>query len=205
MKTFRLITASLFFAALFAVSAFAQAQTPTGKVGLINTLAFDTDKGGINKYVTAMNGLEAEFKADGDALTALGTRIQTLEKDIKSIETQLSSTAPVAKDQLQASYNAKVDEYGKLGREYKFKQDDAKARFERRRQVVMGPVMADIYKAMNEYAKSKGYTMILDGAKLEEAGVLLAIGDEKIDVTKDFITFYNARPATTAVVTTPTK
>ena len=202
MKTFRLIAASLFFAAIFGLSTFTQAQT-TGKVGLINTLAFDADKGGINKYVTAMNGLEAEFKPDGDALTALGNKITALGKEIQTIETQLASAAPVNKAQLQTSYTAKTDEYAKLGREFKFKQDDAKARFERRRQVVMGPILQDIYKAMNEFAKQKGFTIILDGAKLEEAGVLLAIGDEKVDATTDFITFYNAR-ATTAV-TNPAK
>jgi Skp family chaperone for outer membrane proteins len=199
MKTFRLIAASMIFAAIFAVSAFAQTTTTAAKVGLINTLAFDTDKGGINKYVTAMNSLETEFKKDGDDLTVIATRIQTLEKEIQTIQTQLQSTAPVNKDQLQTSYNTKVDEYGKLGREFKFKQDDAKARYERRRQVVMGPILADIGKAMQEFAKAKGFTLLLDGAKLEEAGVLLAIGDDKIDATKDFIAFYNARPATTAV------
>lgn len=197
MKTFRLIAATFFIAALFAVSTFAQAQTPTGKVGLINTQAFDTDKGGINKYVTAMNSLEAEFKKDGDDLTALATRIQNLEKEMEGIKKQSENPA-ANKEQLATQYNNKAEEYGKLGREFKFKQDDAKVRFEKRRQTVMGPVMADIFKAMNDYAKSKGYTMILDGAKLEEAGVLLAIGDISVDVTKDFITFYNARPATTA-------
>ena len=28
-------------------------------------------------------------------------------------------------------------------------------------------------------------------------GLLIAIGDEKVDVTTDFIAFYNARPANT--------
>jgi Skp family chaperone for outer membrane proteins len=205
MKTFRLIAASLFFAAIFAVSTFAQAQTPTGKVGLINTLAFDSDKAGINKYVTAMNSLEVEFKKDGDDLQGIANRIAALEKDMESIKTQLTTNAAANKDQLQTSYNAKADEYGKLGREFEFKKKDAEARYKRREQVVMGPIMSDIYKAMSEFAKAKGYTMILDGAKLEQAGVLLAIGDDKIDVTKDFIIFYNARPATTATTTTPTK
>jgi hypothetical protein len=39
--------------------------------------------------------------------------------------------------------------------------------------------------------------------KLEQAGLLLGIGDDKIDVTKDFIAFYNARPAGTAAAATP--
>ena len=86
----------------------------------------------------------------------------------------------------------------------KRKQEDAKAKYDKRQDVVVGPVFADIGKALNEYAKSKGYALILDGAKLEQAGVLLGF-DDKYDITKDFITFYNARPATasTAATTTP--
>jgi hypothetical protein len=62
--------------------------------------------------------------------------------------------------------------------------------------------MQDIGRAVNDYAKQKGFTVIFDIAK-DDSGLLLAIGDEKIDVTKDFITFYNARPAATATTATP--
>ncbi len=44
MKTFRLIAAGLFFAALFSVSSFAQtgaSAAGTGKIVIINTAAFD--------------------------------------------------------------------------------------------------------------------------------------------------------------------
>lgn len=209
MKTFRLLAASLFFAAIFAVSAFAQVTTV--KVGLINTLAFDNDKAGITKYTTAMNSLETEFKKDGTDLSAMATRINSLQGELEGMQKQLQNPpdpkVPIGnRDALQNSFSTKYVEYEKLSREYKFKQEDAKVRFERRRQTIMGPILLDIGKAMQEYAKQKGYTIILDGAKLEEAAILLAIGDEKIDVTKDFITFYNARPATTAATTTtPTK
>jgi hypothetical protein len=66
----------------------------------------------------------------------------------------------------------------------------------------MSPVMNDIFKALNEYAKQKGYAVILDGAKLEQADILLGF-DDRYDVTKDFIVFYNARPAGTATNVTP--
>lgn len=204
MKTFRLIAASLFFAAIFAVSAFA--QTTAVKVGLINTLAFDNDKAGITKYTTAMNSLETEFKKDGADLDAMAARINGLQNELEGLQKQLQDPnpkVPINKDSVQNNFNAKYVEYEKLAREYKFKQEDAKVRFERRRQQIMGPILIDIGKAMQEFAKQKGYTVILDGAKLEEAAILLAIGDEKIDVTKEFITFYNARPATTATTTTP--
>ncbi|MBX7170811.1 MAG: hypothetical protein K1X72_07625, partial [Pyrinomonadaceae bacterium] len=60
----------------------------------------------------------------------------------------------------------------------------------------------DIYKAVQEFSKQKGYMMILDIGKMADADIVMAL-DEKADVTKDFITFYNARPATTATTSTP--
>jgi hypothetical protein len=58
--------------------------------------------------------------------------------------------------------------------------------------------MQDIMKAIGEFTKQKGYGLILDAAKLDSAGVILGWDEAKVDVTKEFITFYNARPATTA-------
>ena len=57
-------------------------------------------------------------------------------------------------------------------------------------------------KAMQDFTKQKGYSLILDGAKLEEAGILIGF-DDKYDITKEFITFYNSRPATTATTAKP--
>ena len=68
----------------------------------------------------------------------------------------------------------------------------------------MGPVYSDIMKALNEYAKQKGYAVIFDGVKLDQAQILLGF-DEKYNVTDDFIAFYNARPATAATATTTPK
>lgn len=205
MKTFRLFAASLIFAAIFAVSAFA--QTAGNKIGLINTAAFEDDKAGITKFITGRKSLDAEFKKDFDDLNALATRIQNLEKELTTLQGQLTATTtgvPVDKTALQNTFNTKSDEYGKLGREFKFKQDDTKVRYERREQVVMGPIMLDIGKAMSEYQKQKAYTLLLDAAKLFNAGVLLA-WEDGTDVTADFVKFYNARPATAVNTTKPTK
>lgn len=200
MKTIRLIAATFVFAALFAVSAFA--QTPaTAKIGLINTLAFDDSKEGITKYVNAMNSLENEFKPDNTALQTLGTKIQNLQKEIQELQKKLqdpNNKVPIP----ESTVNAKLEEYDKLVREFKFKEEDAKARIQRREQTLMGPIRQDIGKAMQEFAKQKGYTIILDVAKLDNAGLILAIGDEKADITKEFIQFYNTRPAGAATATT---
>jgi Skp family chaperone for outer membrane proteins len=202
MRKIRLVAVSLIFAVASAISIFAQTQqNQSFKIGLINTRAFDDAKTGIAKYAAAMTGVDAGFKKEFDDLNALVVRLQTLEKELKDLEKQLTATNPVPtnKTQLQTSYAAKMEEIDKIGRDYKFKQEDVRVRYQRRRQEVMGPILRDIGKAMQEFAKQKGYSMLLDGAKLAESGLLLGL-DEKIDLTKDFIIFYNARPATATVI-----
>jgi Skp family chaperone for outer membrane proteins len=108
-------------------------------------------------------------------------------------QAQANPSVPIKPETVQT----KSEEYERLGRDFKFKQEDLKSRLDKRRQVVVGPIWQDVMKAMQEFAKQKGYSVILDGAKLEEAGILMAF-DDKFDVTKEFIAFYNARPAGTA-------
>jgi Skp family chaperone for outer membrane proteins len=198
MKTFRLFVASLFVATLVSVSAFAQAAPAAApsKIAVINTYAFGDEKAGITKYMNAMNALDKEFQPAQTELQTMITKYQNLQADIKKLQNQ-----PAAVPVNQTAFQAKVDEYSKLERDIKFKQEDAKARFGSRQTALLGPVMQDIGKAIQEFAKQRGYIMVLDAVKLEQAGLLLGIGDDKIDVTKDFITFYNARPAGTAATT----
>ncbi len=193
MKMIRLFTVSMIFAALFAVSAFAQGAT--GKIGVINTFAFDkNDKNpGIAKYVTALNTLEAKYKTETSQLQAMGVKINNLKKEINTLQNPPNKNVPINR----TTITSKAQEHDKLVREYKFKEEDLKARYETDRQKIVGPVYADILKAMQAYAKQKGYVMILDAARLERAGLVLAF-DRKHDVTEDFIKFYNARPAGTA-------
>jgi Skp family chaperone for outer membrane proteins len=203
-----MLAASIVFAAIFAISAIAQtgaAAQPAGpgRIGLVNTYAFGDDKAGIAKFKTALNSLESEFKPINDDLKAMGTKYQSLAADIQKAQQGSNPAVPTANADPKV-IQAKVDEYQALETNIKRKQEDAKARYERRYSEVVGPVFNDIIKAMNEFAKQKGYAVILDGAKLEEASILLGF-DDKYDVTKDFIAFYNARPAGTAATTATPK
>ena len=191
-----MLAAGIVFAASFAISGIAQTPAGTGRIGLINTYAFGEDKAGagITKYKNAVKSLESEFTPVNNELKTKATRYQTLATEIQNLQ---KSTAPIDPKTIQA----KVDEAQNLEKEIKRMQEDAKARYERRQAEVVGPVYGDIIKALNDFARQKGYAVILDGAKLEEAQILLGF-DDKFDVTKDFIAFYNARPATTAAATT---
>ncbi len=198
MKTFRSIVAFFAFAAIFAVSAFAQAAA-SPKIGIVNTGAFDT-KEGINKYVNAMNTLETQMKPELTVLQTMGNRLQALKTELEGLQNQLNDPKlppAVDKNKLQATAQTKYEEYQKIGLEFEYKQKDYKASLERKEATVMSPVRQDIGNALQEFAKKNGYMMILDASKLDQNGLLLAF-DAKFDVTKEFITFFNTRPATTA-------
>ena len=197
MKRFSTVAVSLVFAAIFAVSA--SAQTGVLKVVVINTLAFD-GKDGIVKYTNAMTALDKEFVPVEAELQTMTTRYTNLAKELKALQDQITAgKVPVD----QSSAQAKADEYATLELTIKRKQEDGKKAYERRQGVVMGPVLQDIGKAMQDFSTSKGYDLILDASKLDQAQLLLAFNPVKVDVTKEFITYYNALPARTASTTTP--
>ncbi len=190
MKVLRFTVVSLFIVGLFTISALAQTQ-PNSKIGVIDTSMFGAEKSGITKYITEQNKLNEQFKPVNQELTTLTTRINALKKEVADLQ---ASKAPVKPETI----TARAEEHDKLVRELKFKQEDAKAKFAVQSKNILGPVTQDIYKAMQEFANKNGYTMIMDAAKLDEVGLVLAF-DRKFDVTEEFIKFYNARPPGTAV------
>ncbi|MGQ0540511.1 MAG: OmpH family outer membrane protein [Blastocatellia bacterium] len=203
MKRISVIAASFVFAAIFVVSASAQATTQPAanyRLVVINTAAFD-GKDGITRYLNAMNALETEFKPVETKIQGMVTRFNTLGVEIKKLQDQVNTPGGVPIDQRAAE--TKVEEYTTLEKSIKREQEDAKAKFERRQQQVMGPLLQEIGKAMQDYANQKGYDIILDAAKLDNAGLILAFNPAKLDVTKDFIIFFNARPATAATAAAP--
>lgn len=200
MKTLRLIAATFVFAALFAVSAFAQtAPATTGKVFVINTYAFSDQKEGITKFVNASKTLETEMAPRYKELETLATQAQALAKQIQT-ERDTAATSKVPID--TAGLQAKADKFQQMQVDYKRKEEDMKQVAGKRSQVLLDPIRADIFKVMQDFAKQKSYPIILDLAKMDESNIILAIGDASVDVTKEFITFYNARPATAATTAT---
>jgi Skp family chaperone for outer membrane proteins len=141
-----------------------------------------------------------EFEPDNIELKAMGTRYENLRKEIERLQAEVAKIgSPIP----QSAVQAKIEEFDKLGRDIKFKQEDLQARSQSRYNAIMSPVLQDIAKAIQDYAKQRGFALILDGAKLDEIGLVLGVGDDKIDVTKDFIAFYNARPAGATVNSSP--
>lgn len=198
MKTFRFISVNFILVTVFAVSVFAQAQPPA-KIAVINTQAFYDEKVGITKIINAYKVLETEFKTTTTELDNGLKRFQTLQVEIKALQDRANDpTNKVPIDPKAAQ--AKVDEAEKLQRDLKFKDEEFKAQLTKRQGAILGPINQDIGKVLTDFATQKGYAVILDASKLDQAGVLLAL-DKTADVTEEFIKFYNARPAGSALTT----
>jgi len=94
---------------------------------------------------------------------------------------------------------AKVDQFDEQKKAYDRKGEDAKAAYTKRRTDLLTPLQDDVGKALDAFGKANGIMMIFDGSQLP-----LIYTAEGVDVTKAFITDYNARyPATTAATPRP--
>jgi len=194
MKKFGSIAATLAFVVMLGTAALAQA--PAGKIGWVETGAFVDEKEGILKFINAYKTLETEAKPRVAELNTLQTRIQTIANDIE----KMTSNPAIPVDQKAAV--AKREEGEKLAREFEFKKKEYEAWTQKRGNEVVGPVQADIGKALGEFGKLKGYMVIFDVDKLAQAGAIVHL-DPAANITKEFVTFYNARPAAAATAIAP--
>jgi outer membrane protein len=211
MRIFRLVAATLFLAAIAAVPAFAQTRTgaaqpaaapaqggntaiPASKIAFVNTLAFRDEKSGITRWIAAAKSLQREFEPREKELQTMQTRLQAIAKEIET----LSSQSVVSRETI----TNKQDEGEKLQRELKFKEEEGKAAFQKRYNEVVGPISADIGKALDAFAKQRGITLVLDLARLAEMGAILS-ADNSTDVTAAFIAEYNSKNPATASTASP--
>jgi len=195
MKRMSLLAVSFIFTALMAASASAQAPA-AGKIGWLNTADFADDKAGITKYLGALKQIESEMKPRVTELQTLQARLKGISDDLNKM--QANPAIPVD----QKAFAAKQDEGQRLQREGEFKKKELDAAVDKRNQELLGPITGDILKAVQEFAKQKGYIAVLDISMLDQAHAILAL-DPSADITKEFITFYNARPNSTATTATP--
>ena len=192
MKLARLAFCLVFAAVLavsVSVSANAQPAAPM-KIMFIDTSLFG-EKDGINRYIAGLGTIEKELNPLQAEITTMGTRMNTLRTELAKMQEQAKTATGAARDTLIRQAQTSSDEYQLLDTQIKRKQEDGKARLERRRPEVLNPILKDIRVAMGEFARQKGYDVMLDISKLDPA--ILFYDEPKVDVTKAFIVFYNAR------------
>jgi len=203
MKIFRAIAAVACFAVITVISVHAQprsttpaptpapatANMPDAKIALVNTEEFADEKTGIVRLVAAMKRVDGEFQPRR-------TELQTLQQQIEKATADLSKAAPVQDPKVTAQQNDKIEQ---MKKDFQRKGEDAQAAYQKRLQDVLGPVYDDISKALDVYAKAHGITLILDITKIQ--GIVAA--SESLDITRAFITEFNAKNPATASLTPP--
>lgn len=194
MNKHRPVIVAFILTGIFAISAFAQAQSAP-KIVLINTEAFFDEKSGITKLVAANKQLNLEFAPRVKGLQDGNTKLQSIASELENMRKLPANVFN------QGSFSAKQEEGERLQRELNYNKTDLESAVTKRRQALIGPINGDIGKGIDEFSKKNGYGAVFDVSKLAETGVLLFLA-ETANVTKEFIVFYNARLATTASTTT---
>lgn len=151
-----------------------------GRIAIIDSDLFGDQQKGIKRLLAALGRVNAEFLPIQNQLSDMKTRIQTL---LDQINRPAAGTTPQALQQ-------KRDQAESLQREWEYKTRETQANYNRRLSEVMSPIYDDLGKALEEFARQRGISVILDSAKLSGA---IFIANGNLDITDDFIAEYNRR------------
>jgi Skp family chaperone for outer membrane proteins len=185
MKGFRLFVISLFLVLPLTISILAQANktqtTSQNRIGFVNSDAF-YDETGIEELIEARKKIEKEFNPQQEELKKMAERYKNLYAEAD----KLLASGGFQRD--------KIEQLDKLKCEIKEKQEEIKAAAQKLLLEITTNINKKIAEAAKQFAKERGYALILDISKIKEESFIL--GNEKDeknpDVTKEFIKFYNS-------------
>src|SRR5215470_4643896 len=176
--------------AAFASVASAQTAAPTGgtsapaasagsaatKVGIVN----------IQDAIGATNEGKKEFEALQSKFTPKQNELKQLNDEVEG----LKKTYDAQKDKLSPDANAtQVRAIETKQKTLQRNVDDAQSEFQQAEQEVVNRIGSKMLTVMEKYAKSNGYTMILDVSN-PQSPVLYA--SEATNITKELVDAYNA-------------
>ena len=184
-RAFGRLAAAALMTAAFSFSAGGQ-QPATGRgdvpspttVALIRSEAFYDPAGGITRLVQAAKVLEEEFRPRLSELEGMQKRIEQLSAEGGGAGADPNKLRDVS------------DQVEQLRRDFEYKEGSVRAEFSKRSGDVLGPILDDLNKTLDSFARGRGIMMILDPRKLE--GAILYAG-EGTDLTESFIADYNRR------------
>ena len=151
------------------------ANLPNARVAVVDSRAFGE---GIAEMKRQFDKLEGEIKPRYTDLQDLQNRLETLNEDLKN-----------PKDKDNRILQQKADQLQSLKKEFERKQADLQEDYQKRSEVVLGPLREKILKFLDEYAKSHNITMVYDLAPASQAGLLFF--NPSANITEDFIQEYN--------------
>ena len=164
------------------------AAIPDSKMALIFSNEFLDAKTGIARFHSLNAVLTREFQPRQAELQGLQTRINTLSKEIDDTRNVADPNA----------LRQKSDQLAQMNLDLKRKTEDAEGAYQKRRDELFTPLRNDIEKAIEAFAKARGITVIMDGSQMP-----MLYASNSLDITRAFITDFNAKNPATATVTQP--
>ncbi len=154
---------------------------PTSRIAWINSADFVAEDRGIKQLLRVLKELELEFSTQQSELSLLNEKLRTIVGELNKLQADPVANADAIKQ--------KQTDGLKLQQELQGKQQQFQAAVQAAQQEKQGPVVQEITKAMTAYAKERDLGLIFDISKLGE-GVISA--KPELDVTADFVAYYNA-------------
>lgn len=188
MKSFRLSLLPLLAVALTASLPAQSPATPAAKViepariAYISSNQFLDEATGLKDLVRVSKALELEFSGAQSELSLLNEKLRTIATEINQLRADPVANAKSLEEKQTAGLA--------LQKDLQTKQQQAQASFQQRQQETQGPVMTEIGKELHAFSKAHNLSMLLDASKLGDA---LLDAKLELDLTPDFIAYYNAR------------
>ena len=184
MKYFRLLLLPL-----LAVTLPAQpVKTPAAKaieparVAYINSGAFLETATGIKQLVKVFQSLELEFSSQQSELNLMAEKLRTISGELNKLRADPVANAKAITEKETAGLA--------LQQELQTKQQAAQQAYAKRQQELQGPVSAELGKELRAFAQEREVSMLFDLAKLGDA---LIDAKPELDLTADFIAYFNAK------------
>ncbi len=160
----------------------ASKEVPLSRVAWLNSRAFFAEETGIKRLVRSVKELELEFSGTESELSLLNEKLRTLVGELQKLQAGGEANAKAIED--------KQTEGMQLQQELQAKQQQAQQAVAQAQQAKQGPIMDDIRKAIEAFAKERDIGVLLDAARLGEA---LLYTKAEADVTTDFISYFNEK------------
>jgi Skp family chaperone for outer membrane proteins len=180
MKVKQLILAALGLL-LLTSPVFAQSD----KIALVDTRAFTHPERGITRLIKAMKRAEREFAPRRAELSEMYNRLGNGTQGFAGpIPTDPRPMTPERRKELQAEAEA-------TRRALDEKDAEMLRALNKRTQELTGPILQDIQRSLELFAKSRGITLLLDASQSA-----CVVGCDKeataaLDITQEFIDEYN--------------
>ena len=170
-----------------AVTAPVPPQAVPAKIALIE---FEQAAAATNEGQRSLQELQKKYEPKKVQLDALGTEIETLEK-------QLQAAPATMPDEERASRQRNLELKQK---QYQRDGEDASAAYNADLQDAIGKVAQKMSPVVLDYVKKNGYTMLLDVTGQQGGAVSVLWTQEGIDISQAIVDAYNASSGVAAPV-----